>query len=148
MTYRNLVLACNGKTGDTVHCDKHQVNADITIPLFDRAAMARVTFSNGGRIGLASHQDEVGDDDARPGLLNLNAAALVSRRRQRWFAVADTLNKQGRWKESELEKQVQTWANKDSKGYLREDCECVVYLLRDKLRLLRSQPKVSARRAN
>lgn len=146
MTYRNLVLTCNGKTGgDTVHCDKHQKNADITIPLFDRAAMAHVTFSNGGQVRLANYQDQVGRDDKHPGLLNLNAAALVSRRRQRWFTVADTLNKLGRWKEGELERQVQIWANKDSTGQLREDCECVVYLLRDKLRLLRSSKAPAGR---
>lgn len=135
MSYRNLVLACNGKTGgDTIHCDKQQVNADVTIPLFDQAEMARVTFSAGGQVRHPKFQDQMGYDDTRPGLLNLNAKALVARRRQRWFAFAETLNKLGRWKKGELEKQLHIWNSKDASGHLREDCQCVVYLLQEKLR--------------
>ena len=143
MTYRNMVLACDGftVTGMVKHCDEQQGNADITIPLFDRTVMERVTFSSAGQVRHPTYQDQIGYDDQDKGLLNLNATALVERRRTRWLTVATTLQKQGLWKEGELTKQVQVWTNKDTKGHLREDCQCVAFFLQEKLRLLEAQTK-------
>lgn len=145
MTYRNMVLACEGREGDVTHCDEQQENSDVTIPLLDPIEMARVTFSPRGEVHHPRFQDEIGYNAARPGLLNLNAPALVDRRRDRWLTVATTLQQQGRWKAGELEKLIQSWNMKDRTDHLREDCQYVIYFLQKKLHQLRS-PKGPTRR--
>jgi len=146
MDYRNMVLTCDGRAGDAVHCDEQQGNTDITVPLFDRAEMEHIAFTPRGEVRHPRFQGQIGLSDAQPGQLNLNTAALVDRRRERWLAVATTLQQQGRWKAGELEKLTQVWNNKDKHEQLREDCQCVTYFLRQKLAQLRSQPKLPSRR--
>lgn len=141
MTYRNLVLACDGHSGDIVHCDQQQGNADITIPLFDRTVMSKITFSSGGQVLHPIYQEQIGQNNEEPGLLNLNASVLIDRRRERWLAVATLLRQQNRWTEGELEKELESWSKKDSKGLLKEDCQCVSFFLEQKLRIIRQQPK-------
>lgn len=141
MTYRNLVLACDGHTGDIKHCDQYQGNADVTIPLFDRTVMNQITFSTGGQVIHPVYQNQIGSDDNSGGLLNLNASVLTARRRERWLTVATLLRQQGRWTEGELEKELESWSKKDAEGLLKEDCQCISFFLQQKLRILRQQPK-------
>ncbi len=106
--YHNMVLACNGFSGTVAHCDEYQGNRDITLPLFDRAEMARIQFSSSGRISHPNrdYDKQINNEDKeyvaemaaqgqRPGFLNLNADALVARRRQRWTSLGGFSTKPG-----------------------------------------------------
>ena len=148
MSYRNMVLACDGgQSSDTVHCDAQQANSDVTIPLFDQIEMARVTFGSRGQVHHPRFQDQIGHDATRPGLLNLNAPSLMARRYNRWYTIASDLNKKGLWKPGELQKQLEMWDGRDKNGHLREDCQCVVYFLLKSLKLLESSSKSAPKKS-
>lgn len=137
--YHNMVLACNGFSGIVTHCDEYQGNRDITIPLFNRAEMARVQFSTSGRISHpnrdfdkqlnerdADYETEMVGHNKRPGFLNLNAEALITRRRQRWVSLGKILNKVHRFNRNGLLEQRVVYSGINSEKRLQEDCQYII----------------------
>lgn len=137
--YHNMVLACEGSPGPAAHCDEYQGNRDITIPLFNRSEMNRIQFSTSGVISHPNrdYDKQLNAEDPayiaekaiqgeRPGFLNLNAEALVTRRRQRWKRLGDLLNKARRFNRNGLEEQVQVYSTRDGQRRLQEDCTYVL----------------------
>ena len=142
-----MVLACDGSPGPSAHCDEYQGNRDITIPVFNRPEMARIQFSTSGRIShpnrtydkQLNERDEqyvieMAAQGQRPGFLNLNADALVARRRKRWVELGKLLSNAKRFNRNGLEEQVQIYSTKDAQKRLQEDCQYVLAQLAQSLK--------------
>lgn len=125
--YNNLVLCCDGRTGNVSHCDTSKGNQDLSFSPLEPHFIESLSYSSKGEIKSSNPKW----DKELNEILNLNHPYLVSNRRAAREAFIKRMG--NHWSKRDLNKVLQNWSCRDADGCYKEFCGIVIHLIKKKL---------------
>lgn len=131
LTYANMVICCEGKTDNELHCDSSKSDKDIGFDLFSSFFVNTISYrSKSGKI-LSSNSQY---DDEINNVLNLNQSTIQTNRLHVLNGVIDVLNKKKQeWGKGSIRQLLVKWQSKDRENKLNPYCGIVIWFLNKKL---------------
>ncbi|PJJ79201.1 retron system putative HNH endonuclease [Mucilaginibacter auburnensis] len=129
LVYTNLFAACKGDFCTDKHCDTKKGNTELSIHPADpkNNCEALVGYSTNGKL---TYPDVYKTDIEQT--LNLNNSVLISNRKEALLGAATALQKLG-YSKAIIQRQIESYSNKNAKGKFQPYCNTVLWLLKKKL---------------
>jgi uncharacterized protein (TIGR02646 family) len=141
LNYKNLMAACRGNEGapeELEHCDKSKGEEIISINPTDPLCESKLYYGAGGELLAydSTIQDEIGIDDEKRGILNLNNQTLKENRFDAFNAILDLMKDKKpeiEWRKQFIQTNIERVNRKNQKGYYPEYVGYILYFLRKRL---------------
>ncbi|MEQ3031643.1 hypothetical protein [Alistipes indistinctus] len=130
LDYSNMVICCNGQSGNETHCDLHKKNRDVTFDLFSDPFFHTLSYTYKAQ-GVTIHSNKATWDDEINDILNLNCNMLQSNRKAAFDGAVDVLAKKPDWNRSanHLKKLRDLYNEQRKDGSYQAFCGVIVWLL-------------------